>query len=109
MRCLSTLTSAACWLVPALALAAETSVSLFTYNAEVFNSASATSNVIQQVNADIVGLQERSVFFGGFSASPLLCTLNSCQSPLPIHYRFRSVFRLLPTYEQPKIPEEICS
>ena len=70
MRYLSTLASAACWLVPALALAAETTVSLFTYNAEVFNSASATSNVIQQVNADIVGLQERSVvFFGGFSAS----------------------------------------
>ena len=70
MRCLFTLASAACWLVPALALAAETSVSVFTYNAEVFNSGSATSNVIQQVNADIVGLQERSVFFfGGFSAS----------------------------------------
>ena len=70
IRCLFTLASAACWLVPALALAAETNVSVFTYNAEVFNSSSATSNVIQQVDADIVGLQERSVFFfGGFSAS----------------------------------------
>ncbi|MFP6629170.1 MAG: endonuclease/exonuclease/phosphatase family protein [Myxococcota bacterium] len=70
MRCLLTLASAACWLVPALALAAETTVSVFTYNAEVFNSASDTSNVIQQVDADIVGLQERSVFFfGGFEAS----------------------------------------
>ena len=70
MRCLFTIASAVCWLVPALALAAETTVSVFTYNAEVFNSASATSNVIQQVDADIVGLQERSVFFfGGFEAS----------------------------------------
>ena len=52
------------------ALAAETALSVFTYNAEVFSSSSATSNVIQQVDADIVGLQERAVFFfGGFDSS----------------------------------------
>ena len=51
-------------------LAVETTISVFTYNAQVFNSASSTSNVIEQVDADIVGLQERSVFFfGGFDAS----------------------------------------
>ena len=52
------------------ALAVETTIRVFTYNAQVFNSSSSTSSVIQQVDADIVGLQERSVFFfGGFDAS----------------------------------------
>ena len=45
-------------------------ISVFTYNAQVFNSGSATSAVLATVDADIVGLQERAVFlFGGFDAS----------------------------------------